>query len=76
MESMESDALSLEYKRDYGVARGQVKLSDIVNYAPLASELGRLGLRFPEQSLNLVRCEIGFVSDDRPDSPLVAFDSV
>ena len=33
------DALSLEYKRHYGYASGQVKLSDIVNYPPIASEV-------------------------------------
>ena len=48
------DALSLEYKRDYGCASGQLELSDLINYPPLAREFSRLGLLFPEETLRLV----------------------
>jgi len=55
---MERDALPLEYKRDYGCARRQVELADIVNYPPLASEFRRLGLALPEKTLYLVGAEV------------------
>ena len=71
-----SDALSFEYKRDYGCATRQLKLSDLVNYPPLAGELCRLGLGFSEESLNLVLSNRSALSDDGSDSQLVASETV
>jgi len=59
MENMQSDALALEYKRDYGCARRQMELTDLVNYPPLASEFRRLGLALPEEALDLIGVHIG-----------------
>ena len=70
------DALALEYKRDYGCASGQVELSDFVNYPPLAREFCRLGLRLPEESLNLVLRNVSAVSNDASDPTLIVLDSV
>ena len=70
------DALSLEYKREYGCARRQLELSDIVNYPPLASEFRRLGLRFPEETLNLLRAEVRPFGDHSPDAALITLNPV
>ena len=67
---MQSDALALEYKRDYGCARRQIELTDIVNYPPLASEFRRLGLALPEKTLNLVGVHRG-TSGDYSGNPLL-----
>ena len=71
-----ADALSLEYKRDYGCALGQLELSDLVNYPPLAGEFSRLGLGFPEESLRLVLGDVGALSDDVADPSLIGPESV
>ena len=71
-----SDALSLEYKRDYGCACGELELSDLVNYPPLASEFRRLGLLLPEESLRLVLGNTRALSDDISDSFLIGAKSV
>ncbi len=66
------DALSLEYKRDYGCAIGQMEISDLVNYPPLASEFSRLGLGRYEEFLNLFFVNICSFSDDATDAPLIS----
>ena len=68
---MPSDALALEYKRDYGCASRQVELTDFVNYPPLASEFRRLGLPLPEKALNLVGVHIGSSGDHSGDAILI-----
>lgn len=60
---MEADALAIEYKRDYGLARRQAKLTDFVNYPPIEGELSRFGLSLPEKTLRLVRCDLGAGGD-------------
>ena len=72
MRAMQSDALALEYKRDYGCARGQMELTDLVNYPPLASEFRRLGLPLPEEALDLVGVHICPSSNDIGDTLLVS----
>lgn len=72
MVNMQSDALSLEYKRDYGCARGQIELADIVNYPPLASEFRRLGLSLPEETLNLLGIHRRSPGDDSRNPLLVS----
>ncbi len=66
------DALSLEYKRNYGCALGKIELSDLVNYPPLASEFSRLGLSRYEEFLNLFFGNICSFSDDAADAPLIS----
>ena len=65
------DALSIEYKRDYGCARGETKLSDLVNYPPIASEFRRLGLRRHEEFLHLIFGDLCSFRDDATDAPLI-----
>ena len=76
MERMVPDALSLEYKRDYGCASGELELADLVNYPPLACEFRRLGLRLPEETLNLLGIQVGPVSDHSSDPLLVTQNAV
>ena len=73
---MVADALSLEYKRDYGCAKGQLELSDLVNYPPLESELRSLGLRLEEEFIDIVLRNVGPFGDDAADSPLISTDRV
>ena len=70
------DALSLEYKRNYGCAFGEIELSDIVNYPPLASEFSRLGLRPPEEFLDFICKNARAFRDDTSDASLIRFKSV
>ncbi len=70
------DALALEYKRDYGCATGEIELSDLVNYPPLASEFRRLGLSLPEEFLRLVLGDVRAVGDDVPDTLLISTKSI
>ena len=72
MRSMQSDALALEYKRDYGCARRQMELTDLVNYPPLESEFRRLGLALPEKALNLIGVHVRSTSDYSSNTLLVA----
>ena len=76
MKIMDRDALALEYKRYYGNVLGQAKLSDFVNYPPLASELSRLGLGFSEQTLRLVQPDTRPFGDDASNSFLILGESV
>ena len=71
-----ADALSLEYKRDYGCAFGNLELSDLVNYPPLARELSRVGLGFPEESLRLVLADVGALSDNIADASLIGLNGI
>ena len=74
--TMIPDALSLEYKRDYGSARGQLKLSDLLNYPPIASEFRRLGLCRHEEFLNIILGDGCSFSDDATDALLVSIKPV
>lgn len=70
------DGLSIEYKRYYGCARGELKLSDLVNHPPLASEFRRLGLSLSEESSNLVLSDTGSLGNDGSNTVLIAADPV
>ena len=73
---MVPDALALEYKRDYGCATGEIELSDLVNYPPIASEFRRLGLSLAEESLRLVLGDTRSVGDDVPDAFLISAEPI
>ena len=70
------DALSIEYKRDYGCACGETKLLDIVNYPPIASEFRRLGLRRHEEFLHLILGDLRSFRDDATDASLIGSKSI
>ena len=74
-DQMIPDALAVEYKRDYGYATGELKLSDIVNHPSIASEFRRLGLGLPEESLRLVLGNFSTIRDNDPHSFLVSGNS-
>jgi hypothetical protein len=67
----EMDALSLEYKRDYGMARGNVNVSDIVNNPNSLGVVCVFGPGFSEELADLPLVKIGVALDDRADTILV-----
>jgi hypothetical protein len=52
------DALALEYKRDYGTARGDLDITDLVNNPTANCECRVLGLGFQEQPVDLFPCKL------------------
>ena len=68
---LENDALSLEYKRDYGTARRNVDLADLINHANLKGVVCVFGPGFKEELTDLLLVQIGVIPDDGADSPLV-----
>ena len=73
---MENDALSLEYKRDYGTARRDLDVTDLINN-PGANGVCRVfRLSFPEQGVDLLGSEARVFFEDRTDSLLVRHDSI
>ena len=53
--NFETDALSLEYKRNYGTARGNLEVSDLVNNPFLNSPSSIFRLLSPEETSHLVQ---------------------
>jgi hypothetical protein len=49
---MQPNALSLEYQREYGCARRDLDVSDLVNNAVANGKCSVLGLGFPEQTFD------------------------
>ncbi len=47
------DALSFEYKRDYGIARGNIDISDIINNPNAFGEVCVFGPGFSEKITDL-----------------------
>lgn len=70
------DALSLEYKRDYGTAIGNLDVADLVNN-PAANRVCRvLGLGLTEQGAGLLGTDVRAFGDDLTDTVLVAPNAV
>ena len=72
----EFDALALEYQRDYGTARGDLDISDIVNNPFVNCVYGIFRLGFTEKALDLPLREIGMLGDDLPNPFLVTEDTI
>ena len=70
------DALSLEYKRDYGTARRNLDITNLVNNPTANGECRVLGLSLPKQGFDLLRRQPSSVGQNSPDAPLVAQDGV
>ena len=70
------DALALEYKRDYGTARGDLDIADFVNDPTANGECRVLGLGFQEQPLDLFPRQLSSFLEDLTDPPLVGVDPV
>jgi len=68
----ELDALALEYQRDYGSAKGNLDVFDLVNN-PSANGVCRVfGLRFAEEVSDSAWAEIGVLRDHGTDPRMVA----
>jgi hypothetical protein len=65
------DALALEYKRDYGTARGDLNIADLVNNPAANGECRVFGLGFQEQPIDLFPAKLSPLLDDLTDTPLV-----
>ena len=69
---MKSNALALEYQRDYVASRGDLNVLDLVNNPGASGKCRVFGLRFEEQPFDDFLREIRSLGQDCPDSPLVA----
>lgn len=67
-----NDALSLEYKLNYGSALGNVKLTDFVNDPVRAGVCSVFSLLFQEESFDLALRDAGSLLNDLPNATLVA----
>jgi len=68
----ESDALALEYKLEYGYARGYLDLPDVMDDSPRFSIPGVFGYSFEKQPLYFGRIGEGSpLFDDGSDARLV-----
>jgi len=74
--SLELDALSLEYKRDYGTAIGDLKITDFMNNPNAQGVICVFGPGFAEKISNLPIVKIGVLLDNRPNAPLVLQDTI
>lgn len=70
------DALALEYKRDYGTARGDLNVADLMNNPAANGECRVLGLGFQEQPVDLFPRQVGPLFNDLTDSTLVGVNRV
>lgn len=70
------DALALEYKRDYGTARGNLNIADLVNDPTANGECRVLGLSLPKQGLSLLGGDLRSLLQDFTDTLLVTQDRV
>lgn len=68
------DALAFEYKRDYGTARRNLDITDLVNNPAANGECRVLGLGLTEQGADLLRREIGSIFQYSTDATLIAQD--
>jgi hypothetical protein len=73
---MEFTALALEYQRDYGNARRNLNLSDLVDDSATQSKARIVGLRLEEQTANSRFVELCTVFDNGADAVLVRPDGV
>ena len=68
------NGLALEYKRDYGTASRNIKVSDLVNNPMANSECRVLGLGFAEQFWNNRLVNFGALFEDTSNSSMIAGD--
>lgn len=67
----ELDALSLEYKRDYGTARRNLNVSDFVNNPNSQGTICVFGHGFSEKIADISIVKLCMLSDDRSNSALI-----
>ena len=67
----EPDGLSLEYKRDYGTAIGDLNVADLVNNPAANGECRVLGLSLQKQGADLLGSELSSLLKDGTDPFLI-----
>ena len=72
MPRMESNALALEYQRDYGNARWNLKVTDLVNNTIPVGVCHVFGPGFSEEVLDFGFGDLGSLHNNAPDSLLIA----
>ena len=70
------DGLPLEYKRDYGTARRNLHLSDLVNHPAGESEGGIFSHGLPKEFFDRSPFEIGAFPEDLPNPVVVGANPV
>ena len=73
---MKSDALALEYKRDYGTAWSNLNVSHFINNPVASGKCRVFGLGLPEESLDRLGRDLCALKDDCPDPLLIREDTV
>ena len=73
---MELNALALEYQADYGSARRDLKISDIVNNPTASGKCGVFGLSLAEEGLDFRLPKFGPFSDDPTNALLIRKNAV
>lgn len=68
------DGLALEYKRDYGIARGNINIADFMNNPNFFGVTCVFGPGFSEELADLPFVETGVVSNDVSDPCLILED--
>lgn len=76
METMQNDALSLEYKRNYGTASGNLEVSDLINNPAASGKCSVFGLGLEKEPFDFSRIQFGSVRYDSANATLIAQDWV
>ena len=64
MDVQDRDALSLEYKRNYGIARRDLRITDIIDHSVGEGVVCIFGPGFSEEIKDLPVVKVGSFSDD------------
>lgn len=72
MRHMESDALALEYKRNYGIACGNLDVADLINNPAASGKCSVFGLRLKEELFYVGSGQISPFGDYGADATLIA----
>ena len=76
MITKELDALSLEYKRNYGTARRDLNVTDLMNNPNGEGVICVFGPGFSEEVTNLPIFELCVTSDNRADTSLILHNTI
>ncbi len=67
-----NDALSLEYKREYGYARGHFRFSDVFDETVVEGPFGIFGLLLEEEFADSTIIQVSAVHDDMFNPVLIS----
>ena len=73
---MELNGLSLEYQGNYGTAKGDLDVTNLINNPTANGKCRVFGLGFEEQLGDVLFANVGTVLDDRTNALLIAGNSV